>query len=95
MLLSHQPSQSFNRQSPILSPALAAQDYDNQAVSGDAQNEDKGINDRQEDLLKLSSHHMLHTTGLLQILSKVPRARARARACVIEVHSEKLETDDK
>lgn len=54
-------------QPPNLSPALAAQHEDDQAVSGDAQGEDEGVDHRQEDLLEVSGHHVLHVTRLLQI----------------------------
>lgn len=46
-------------------------------------------------MLKLSSCHVLHTTGLLQIHSKFPRARARAGVIVVILKDDMLETDEK
>lgn len=71
--------------STFLSPALAAQHYDDKAVSSDAQDEDESVDHWQEDLLKLISHNMLHLTGLLQIHPKLPRTRTRTRTRFIEV----------
>lgn len=80
---------------PISSPALAAQDHDDQAISSDAQGEDESIDHRQEDPLKLISGHVLHITGLLQIRSQVPRTGTRACIIVVVVHKDMLETDER
>lgn len=69
--------------SSIHLPALTAQHHHHQAVPCDAQDEDEGVDHRQEDLLKLSCHQVLHTTGLLQIHTHFPRTQTRTRARII------------
>lgn len=75
------------------SPALAAQHDDNQTVSSDAQDEDEGVDHRQKDLLKVSSHHMLLIARLFQIYSEVARARTRTSVIVVVVQDDMLETN--
>lgn len=78
---------------PVLSPALAAQHDDDQAVSSDAQDEDEGVDHGREDLLEVSGHHVLHITGLLEIHPQVTRTRTRAGVIVV-VEENMLQTDD-
>lgn len=91
----HKEQTGSNIHPTILSPALAAQHYDDQAVSGDAQGEDERVDHRQEHLLQVSSHYVLHLTGLLEFHPEVSRTRTRTRACVIVVviQDDVLETD--
>lgn len=76
---------------PVRSPALAAQDQDNQAVASDAHDEDERVDHRQEDPLEVSSHDVLHAARLIKI--KFQLLGARTRAGVIVVQDEMLEGD--
>lgn len=69
----------------VLSPVLATQNDDNQAISCDAQSEDKGVDYGQEDPLKVSGHPMLPVARLLQFHPQFTRTRTRARTRIIEV----------
>lgn len=67
-------SSEAQRDPAVRSPALAAQYQDNQAVAGDAHDEDERVDHGQEDPLKVGSHDVLHTARLIQINPQLPGA---------------------
>lgn len=86
-------SSEAQRDAAVRSPALAAQDQDNQAVAGDAHDEDERVDHGQEDPLEVGSHDVLHAARLIQINPQLPGARPRAGVIVVVLQDDVLKGD--